>query len=218
MMVESMAPASFPAGFSKNRIEALTDGIFAIAMTLLVLGIEVPQMFPLIPLHTLFESLFPDIIHYVISFLALAVIWVLHHQQFHYIRSIDHTLLWLNIVWLMLVCLVPFSTSLADTYSGVKFANMPFAINLLLISLILFAQWQHAVKHRELVIPELTRETTILERNRNVVILTITFFGSVLAFISIVEGIIVYLLIPVLHALFPRIDRGVKHSFIKKSP
>jgi uncharacterized membrane protein len=217
-MVESGAPAPVHAGFSKNRIEALTDGIFAIAMTLLVLGIEVPQLFPLIPLNQLFHSLFPDIIHYVISFLALAVIWVLHHQQFHYIRFIDHTLLWLNIVWLMLVCLVPFSTSLADTYTGIPFANIPFAINLLLISLIIFAQWQHAVKNPDLVIPELTRDTTLLERNRNIVILIITFFGSILSFISIVEGIIVYLLIPVLYGLFPRIDRDVNDRMGRKNP
>lgn len=217
-MVESVAPVSPSSGFSKNRIEALTDGIFAIAMTLLVLGIEVPQLFPLIPLNRLFESLFPDIIHYVISFLALAVIWVLHHQQFHYIRFIDHTLLWLNIVWLMLVGLVPFSTSLADTYTGIKFANIPFAINILLISLLLLAQWQHAVKNRHLIIPELTKETTILERNRNVAILTITFFGSVLAFISIVEGIFIYLLIPVFFGIFPRIDRHIKDKIMRKDP
>lgn len=216
-MVEIAAPASVPAGFSKNRIEALTDGIFAIAMTLLVLGIEVPQLLPLIPLHRLMESLLPDIIHYVISFLALAVIWVLHHQQFHYIRLIDHTLLWLNIVWLMMVCLVPFSTSLADTYTGIEYANIPFAVNLLLISLLIFAQWQHAIKNRHLITPELTYETTILERNRNVVILIITFLGSILSFISIVEGIIVYLLIPVLFGLFPRIDRHIKDKIVRKN-
>jgi uncharacterized membrane protein len=153
----------------------------------------------------------------VISFLALAVIWVLHHQQFHYIRLIDHTLLWLNIVWLMMVCLVPFSTSLADTYTGIEYANIPFAVNLLLISLLIFAQWQHAIKNRHLITPELTYETTILERNRNVVILIITFLGSILSFISIVEGIIVYLLIPVLFGLFPRIERHIKDKIVRKN-
>jgi uncharacterized membrane protein len=215
-MDESAIHPLVPSGFSKNRIEALTDGIFAIAMTLLVLGIEVPQVFPVIPLHALIATLIPDIIHYVISFLALAVIWVLIHQQFHYFRYIDHTLLWLNIALLMMVCLVPFSTSLADTYTGVKFANIPFAINLFLITLALFAQWQHAQKTRHLIAPELTKETIILERNRNVVILVITFFGSVLSFISIVEGILIYLLIPVLFAIFPKIDRHVKVKFFNK--
>jgi uncharacterized membrane protein len=216
-MEEYGNPAPVPAGFSKNRVETLTDGIFAIAMTLLVLGIEVPQAIPLIPLNQLLTSLIPDLIHFIISFLALAVIWVLHHQQFHYIRFIDHTLLWLNIAWLMLVCLIPFSTSLADTYTGIRFSNIPFAINLLLISLILFAQWQHAIKNPHLIIPEMTRETTVLERNRNAIILSITFFGSILAFISIVEGILIYLLIPVFFGLFPRIDRHVKAAIGRKN-
>jgi uncharacterized membrane protein len=211
-MDENTAPVSAISGLSKNRIETLTDGIYAIAMTLLVLGIEVPQVLPLVPLDTLFHSLIPDIIHFVISFLALAVIWVLHHQQFHYIRMMDNTLLWMSIIGLMLVCLVPFSTSLADTYSGVALANIPFAVNILLISLLLFLQWNHAVRHPHLVIGELSRETADLERNRNAVILTITFFGSVLAFVSILEGIIIYLLIPVLFGLFPQIDRHLKNT------
>ena len=117
-----------------SRIEALTDGIFTIAMTLLVLGIEVPQSAPLPHVYDLLSSLIPDVIHNVISFLALAVLWVLYHQQYHHIRDIDHTILWLNIVWLLLVGLIPFTTSLADTYSGSRFANIPFALNLFHVS------------------------------------------------------------------------------------
>jgi len=83
-----------PAGFGKNRIEALTDGVFAIALTLLVLGVEVPP-FPeeMVPATQLLINLIPDFFHYILAFIVLAVIWVFHHQQFHHILRIDRTML-----------------------------------------------------------------------------------------------------------------------------
>lgn len=205
-----------PAGLSKSRIEALTDGIFAIAMTLLVLGIEVPQIPPLPPVNVLLSTLIPDIIHYVISFFALAVLWVLHHQQFHHLKVVDHLMLWLNITWLLLIALIPFTTSLADTYTGNQFSNIPFAINLLLVSLLLFGQWQHVRKNREIFTPDIPERVMILERNRSLVVLVITFAGSILAFISLFEGIVVYLLIPVTFAIYPRITGRMRRVQMNK--
>lgn len=202
MTREDSAPIH--VAFSKHRIEALNDGIFAIAMTLLVLGIEVPQQHDLPPVTHLLQDLIPDMVHYIIAFLALSVIWILHHQQFHYIRVIDQVLLWFNIMWLMLVGLMPFSTSLADTYYGINLAPMPFAINLFLISLILFAQWQYSARRRHLIMPDVPQEMVVMEQKRTALILIITFFGSLLAFISIFEGVVIYLLIPLVYAFFPQ--------------
>lgn len=216
MTEETSAPV--PAGFSKHRIEALNDGIFAIAMTLLVLGIEVPKYADPPAVNHLLMTLIPDIIHYVVAFLALAILWILHHQQFHYIRFIDHTLLWLNIMWLMLVGLVPFSTSLADTYYGLEFSRIPFALNLLFISLLLFAQWRYAVRKRELIIPGMTGGMIVLEQNRIIVILLIMFFGTLLSFISIIEGIFVYLLIPLIFAFFPMMHSRVMEIANRRDP
>ena len=87
-------------GFGKGRIESLTDGIFAFGMTLLVLGAGYPFAVETLagkPVTQILVQSVPDIILYVISFLILATFWVSHHTQFHHIRSIDRTLLWLNI-------------------------------------------------------------------------------------------------------------------------
>lgn len=204
--------------FSKHRIEALNDGIFAIAMTLLVLGIEVPQQHDLPPVTHLLWDLIPDMIHYIIAFLALSVIWILHHQQFHYIRYIDQVLLWFNIMWLMLVGLMPFSTSLADTYYGVNLAPIPFAFNLFLISVILFAQWRHAARYRHLIMPDVPREVVVMEQKRTALILIVTFFGSLLAFISIFEGVVIYLLIPLVYAFFPQAYASRRAKTAGKGP
>src|SRR5215471_1982543 len=99
----------------RNRIEALTDGVFAVAMTLLVLDIRVPELHqPLataeLPLKLL--SLWPKFLSYTISFVILGVYWVGHHVQLSFIRRADRPLLWINILFLLWVALVPFPIGL----------------------------------------------------------------------------------------------------------
>jgi uncharacterized membrane protein len=117
---------SYETGLSKNRIESLTDGIFAVVMTLLVLDISVPQIASShynvgsVAAETelvkrLFD-LWPKILGFGISFIILAIYWMAHHRQFHYIKHLDHTLVWINIIFLMAACLLPFSTSLFADY------------------------------------------------------------------------------------------------------
>ncbi len=106
-------------GFGKGRIESLTDGIFAFGMTLLVLGAGYPFAVETLagrPVSQILLQSVPDIILYVISFLILATFWVSHHTQFHHIRYIDRTLLWLNIIILMFIAFIPFSSSIAGVY------------------------------------------------------------------------------------------------------
>lgn len=106
-------------GFGKGRIESLTDGIFAFGMTLLVLGAGYPFAVETLagrPVSQILVQSVPDIILYVISFLILATFWVSHHTQFHHIRSIDRTLLWLNIIILMFIAFIPFSSSIAGVF------------------------------------------------------------------------------------------------------
>src|SRR4030088_188078 len=96
---------------SRNRIEALTDGVFAVAMTLLVLDIKVPELEPPLagaelPLKPL--ALWPKFLSYLISFVILGVYWVGHHIQLSFIRRADRPLLWINILFLLWVALVPF--------------------------------------------------------------------------------------------------------------
>ena len=102
-------------GFGTNRIEALADGIFAVAMTLLVLDVKLPngELFAsdqalLARLLTL-EHTF---VIYLISFIVLGMFWVGHHAHFHFIRYVDHTLLWINLMFLFVITSIPFATDL----------------------------------------------------------------------------------------------------------
>ncbi|MDD1719748.1 MAG: TMEM175 family protein [Methanoregulaceae archaeon] len=202
---------TIPSGLSKNRIETLTDGIFAIAMTLLVLGVIVPHQSPPPTIIEFLIKSVPELIEYAIGFLALAVIWVLHHQQFHYIRFIDRPILWLNILALLFVGLMPFSTSLADVYAENRLAEIIIGLNLLTIGIIFYLQWVHAARNRCLMSPDITDRVVRSERRRNLVIPGIALVGTMLALFGFGPGIIVYFLIPVIFAIFPRLDHKIPH-------
>src|SRR5438309_264773 len=101
-----------------DRLQALVDGIFAIAMTLLIFNIHLPQ-FTNVTAGTLFLELlmlWPTILSFVISFVILGTFWVAHHTQYHYIKRLDHSLIWYNIFYLLLVSSFPFTASLLGNY------------------------------------------------------------------------------------------------------
>ena len=128
----------------RNRIEALTDGVFAVAMTLLVLDIKVPELQqPLataeLPLKLV--ALWPKFLSYTISFVILGVYWVGHHVQLSFIRRADRPLLWINILFLLWVALVPFSTALLSEYSNTRLAIAIYGANLIAIGLTLALHW-----------------------------------------------------------------------------
>ena len=103
-----------------NRSEGLTDGIFAISMTILVLSFEGVLHNPIVMSEKEFLDkiirLLPDLLHYIESFILLGVFWFLHHQQFHYIKRTDAVLVFINILGLMFVGLVPFTTVMVSDY------------------------------------------------------------------------------------------------------
>lgn len=139
---------------STARIEALTDGVFAIAMTLLVLnlGISTPQGgMSHEELQSTLGGLWPNFLHYVESFLILAIFWIKNHQQFHFIRRSDQKLLWLNLASLLFVCMLPFTTSLLSDYGDLSIAALIFEANLFAAGLIYYFQWSYATGDKRLV-------------------------------------------------------------------
>lgn len=109
---------------STSRLEAFSDGVFAIAVTLLVLNLHVPALSELkdngqvISLATALLKQWPSYVAYIISFAFILIMWVNHHRMLKYIARADHGLLLFNGVLLFLVTLVPFPTSLLATYLG----------------------------------------------------------------------------------------------------
>jgi uncharacterized membrane protein len=101
-----------------NRVEAFSDGVLAIVITLLVLEIKVPHVLD----HSdaaqwaALKELIPKIAAWVISFLFVLVFWVAHHYLFNSLRKVDRGLLWINGMFLLFMSFVPFPTALAGEY------------------------------------------------------------------------------------------------------
>jgi uncharacterized membrane protein len=147
--VEHSGPVG--TGLTKARVEALTDGIFAVAMTLLILDVKVPVVSHPSELVREVLALWPKCLSYVISFVMLGIYWVGHHNQFHLIRRTDRALLWINILFMMTISFVPFSTGLLSTYPREPIAVAVYGTNLVVIGLILYGHWSYATRRHRLV-------------------------------------------------------------------
>jgi uncharacterized membrane protein len=142
-----------------NRLEAFSDGVFAIAITLLVLEIKVP---PGEALGLGLLQLWPSYLAYAISFIVIGAIWVNHHAMFDSIVRADQRLLLLNTLHLMFIAFLPFPTAvLAEAFhahSGRDIATAFYAGTLTLIGLLVSAMWWYAVSHRELLHEAISHE------------------------------------------------------------
>jgi uncharacterized membrane protein len=121
---------------SPNRVEAFSDGVFAIAITLLVLDLEVPSPGSGRLGHELLAQ-WPAYAAYAISFFTIGIIWINHHAAFDRLRAVDHSILMWNLALLLTVGILPFTTSLMATYlkegSGESLAAAIYAASSLLM-------------------------------------------------------------------------------------
>jgi uncharacterized membrane protein len=141
------------AGVSLERLAALSDGIFAVAMTLLVLGLSVKTAAELHLAGTptqrevwddVLRPLGPHLLTYLMSFLTLGVFWVGQQTQLHQLRRTNRDLTWIYLVFLLCVSLMPFSTMLVADYITAQLAIVVYWLNILLLGAVLFASLRYA--------------------------------------------------------------------------
>ena len=138
---------SFQLTLGKSRIEALSDGVFSIAMTLLVLKLEVPAVMHHSSNEAMLQQLLamtPAFLTYLATFLIAGGFWFLHHLTFHLIRHVDGVLVWINLVFLMLVALLPFSAGLMTHLLIHPVSQLFYFGDQLAIALLLTLHWQYA--------------------------------------------------------------------------
>src|SRR5687767_6469693 len=99
-----------------DRLEAFSDGVIAIAITLLVLEVRVPHPEPGETLWQALGNLWPSYVGYALSFLIIGIIWANHHDIFNHIGSVDRTFVLINTLFLMTVSFIPFPTALLSEY------------------------------------------------------------------------------------------------------
>lgn len=138
---------------SKGRMEALSDGIFAIAMTLLVLELKVPDLPKSVStselLHKIGEET-PVFFSFLVSFLYCGLLWVMHHLALHFVRHLQVALVWLNLLFLMAVALMPFSCGLLGHFLRNRAVQEIYFGNTLAAAALLALLWLVA-KQRKLI-------------------------------------------------------------------
>ena len=149
---------------SKGRLEAFSDGVFAVAATLLIFNIQIDKTAPGGLLSALLAA-WPKYAAYVASFLTIGVMWLNHHGMFARIARLDRPLVFLNLLLLMAIVFIPFSTAQLGTNILVaRDANTAaslYAINASVIALLFGAVWTYALTHPHLLAPDIDREAAM---------------------------------------------------------
>ncbi len=150
---------------STNRLEAFSDGVFAIAITLLVLEIHVPEPGSGESLgHELLVQ-WPSYAAFVISFLTIGIIWINHHAMVRRLRRADHSILVWNLLLLMTVSALPFTTALMATYlkesNGESLAAAVYAGSFLLMGVVFAGMNRHILFERVDYLDEHIRRLTL---------------------------------------------------------
>ena len=187
--------------FTKNRVEAFSDGIFAIIVTLLVLEIKVPHIENADSVWGLFNAvtaLMPKFLSWMISFLTICIIWMNHHRLFESFKGINVGLFWLNVNILLWVCFVPFPTALMGDYPRNPLAVAFYGGVMFFTAAGFVLTRLYAFKNKELL-----KETVSLKTFKRGLIFSAIFgpsfylIGASLAWINTSLSFVVYLLIAV---------------------
>jgi len=138
-----------------TRLEAFSDGVFAIAITLLVLLFERPHLAEGETLGHVLLHQWPSYASYVVSFVTIGIIWVNHHMLFHLIQRADRVFLFLNVLFLMAVAFIPYPTSLVAQFirsaDDARAAALLYGITLTTMAIFMNALWQYAARGRRLL-------------------------------------------------------------------
>lgn len=184
--------------FEKNRLEALTDGIYAIAMTLLVLNVDIEKITEKVNnvgLYKTLVSMWPIFFSYFLGFFLLATLWLVHYRQCRRVKYVDEKYVWINILGLLFISLIPFSTSLISDYGNLLVAAIFFHINLLLAGLVFFWQWTYISNKNELLVESINANIISRMKWRNLLLPITSVIAIAVALVSPGWSMAVYMLI-----------------------
>lgn len=161
-MAEQRELASLERGRDLSRAIAFTDGVFAIAITLLVLQLDVPKGIE--SASDVWQRVFVDqgvdFVAFLISFAVTGRFWILNHRLMRMVREFDHRMLGLLILYLLFIVLIPFSSELLGEYGDFTLSGVPYVVNLTMVSFTSTLVMIH-VRRAKLEIPEYREELDV---------------------------------------------------------
>ncbi len=197
------------AGQNVERLAALSDAIFAVAMTLLVLDLRVPATEAVHNEHDLWHALIavsPQIVMYMMSFMTLGIFWVGQQTQLNYLARSNRSLTWIHIVFLFAVTIMPFSTRLLAEFPTYRTALLAYWANILLLGVALYFTWVCAAE-TGLVKEEMPGDVPTAIKRRIVIGQALYAFGAFLCIFSTYWSIAFIVLVQLNYAVAPRFTR-----------
>ena len=189
---------------SKTRMEALSDGVIAIVLTILVLELGGEAIFDAETEQDLVAALidqWPVFLSYAVSFLVVGIFWVAHHTYFAFIPQVNETQLWLNLIFLFSVSFIPFSAALIGQHPGFRAGAVVYGLNMTASLAALQWNWEYAWTRRHIVVED--SEAIIIEafrtRTRRAAIAYLLATGA--ALYSPQLGFFLYVAIAIVFAL-----------------
>jgi len=195
------------AGQSVERLAALSDGIFAVAMTLLVLELRLPAAQAIHSERDLWRTLValsPRLITYLMSFLTLGIFWVGQQTQLNHLLRSDRDLSWFHLAFLFAVTLTPFSTMLLAEFVTFRLALLAYWCNILLLGAVLYGSWGYAIRAR-LVKDDMPADVPAAICRRIVIGQALYAAGALLCVINTYCSIAFIALVQLNYALAPRL-------------
>jgi uncharacterized membrane protein len=201
------------AGQSVERLAALSDGIFGVAMTLLLLELHVPAK-ELIQsegdLRGALAALAPQLLVYLMSFLTLGIFWVGQQTQLNHIERSERHLTWMHLAFLFLVTLMPFSTRLLTQFITFRTALIAYWANIFLLGAMLYASWRRATG-RGLIKSDAPPRVVAAICRRIWTAQTLYAFGASLCVFHPYWSIAFIVVVQLYYAIAPRYERS-QHS------
>ena len=195
------------AGQSVERLAALSDGVFAVAMTLLVLDLRVPATEAVHSEQELWRALValsPRLVMYMMTFLTLGIFWVGQQTQLNHLARSDRSLSWIHLMFLFAVTLTPFSTMLLAEFPAYRLALIVNWLNILLLGTTLYFSWMCAID-KGLVKHDLPPEVPTAIKRRILIAQALYAFGALLCVFNTYWSIAFIVLVQLNYAVAPRL-------------
>lgn len=149
-----MSSGSFTPIIKLEHVISFSDAVFAFAITLMALSIDIPDLPTHLTQSELLDKLYdlyPQFESYIISFAVIAIFWVSYHQVFNHIKGSHITMVYLNLLFLLLITLLSLSTSLVINYGTYQIPYIIYCFIVIMTSSLLATIWWHATKNKSLI-------------------------------------------------------------------
>jgi len=196
------------AGQSAERLAALSDGVFAVAMTLLVLDLRAPATQSIHSEQDLWHALLalsPQLVMYVMSFMTLGIFWVGQQTQLNHLARSDRNLSWIHILFLFAVSMTPFSTMLLAQFTAYRAALLTYWANILALGVALYLSWVCAVGSG-LVKAEIPPHVSTAIKRRILIAQSLYAFGALLCVFNTCWSIAFIVLVQLNYVIAPRLS------------